>query len=155
MTSSGQGGGLRSRGSYGIEVDVFSYGVVLWELATAEPPYSALLAGKAGQKGMHLVGVFYKVAKEGLRPEPPTEGALAEAGLSALMAECWVAEPGKRPTFTSILARLDAIEVALDASAHGDGGEAEPLATVRSYKSMPYDYKSMQQSSTATGSFRK
>ncbi|XP_019867586.1 mitogen-activated protein kinase kinase kinase 9 isoform X2 [Aethina tumida] len=76
--------------------DVWSYGVLLWELLTGEIPY----------KGIDTLAVAYGVAVNKLTlpipstcPEPWRE----------LMKSCWDSEPHERPTFERILEKLDNI----------------------------------------------
>ncbi|XP_072101599.1 mitogen-activated protein kinase kinase kinase 11-like [Mobula birostris] len=77
--------------------DVWSYGVLLWELLTGEVPY----------KGIDGLAVAYGVAVNKLTlPIPSTCPEM----FAQLMSECWDEDPHQRPQFTSILEQLTAIE---------------------------------------------
>ncbi|KAM9510795.1 mitogen-activated protein kinase kinase kinase 11-like [Guaruba guarouba] len=77
--------------------DVWSYGVLLWELLTGEVPY----------RGIDALAVAYGVAVNKLTlPIPST----CPQPLAQLMAACWEQDPHRRPGFGSILRRLSALQ---------------------------------------------
>uniref|UniRef100_A0A672SFC2 Mitogen-activated protein kinase kinase kinase n=1 Tax=Sinocyclocheilus grahami TaxID=75366 RepID=A0A672SFC2_SINGR len=77
--------------------DVWSYGVLLWELLTREVPF----------RGIDGLAVAYGVAMNKLSlPIPST----CPEPFSRLMEDCWNVDPHARPPFTSILDQLTAIE---------------------------------------------
>ncbi|KAL7978292.1 hypothetical protein Chor_014831, partial [Crotalus horridus] len=81
-----------SRGS-----DIWSYGVLLWELLTGEVPY----------RGIDGLAVAYGVAVNKLTlPIPST----CPESFSRLMTECWQQDPHARPSFASILDQLTVLE---------------------------------------------
>ncbi|CAH0559887.1 unnamed protein product [Brassicogethes aeneus] len=76
--------------------DVWSYGVLLWELLTGEIPY----------KGIDTLAVAYGVAINKLTLPIPTT---CPEQWKELMQSCWDSDPHMRPTFAVILEQLDSI----------------------------------------------
>ncbi|XP_074572426.1 serine/threonine-protein kinase STY46-like [Curcuma longa] len=81
---------------YDHKADVFSFGIVLWELLTAKLPYEYLTPLQAA------VGVVQK----GLRPTIPKD---AHPKLAELLEKCWKQNPVERPDFSEILEILELI----------------------------------------------
>ncbi|CAG0913572.1 unnamed protein product [Notodromas monacha] len=82
------------------KVDVWSYGVVLWELLTCEIPY----------KDVERSSVIYGIGMEKLKlPVPST----CPDGFQLLLTQCWALKPINRPSFRHILVHLDiaAVEI--------------------------------------------
>lgn len=76
--------------------DVWSYGVLLWELLTGETPY----------KGIDALAIAYGVAVNKLTlPIPST----CPEQWKSLMEVCWDSDPHMRPGFEEILSDLDGI----------------------------------------------
>lgn len=83
-------------------IDVYSFGIVLWEIYTTEEPF--------GQYDDW--DTFYKaVCEKGVRPPIPDD---CPPSLKYLMEACWSADRKKRPPFNEIVFRLD--EVLIDAA---------------------------------------
>jgi len=78
---------------YTTKVDVFSYGILLYELYSGELPY----------RGLAPLVVPNLVAEKGLRPTVP-KGCPRK--MAKLMTMCWDANPDNRPTFAEILEYL-------------------------------------------------
>ena len=90
--------------------DVFSFAVVLWELATLQVPWD----------GANQWQVMHAVADEKVRcPLPDTPSPAFPTGwpsYCALMARAWAHDPAERPSFTVIVGDLQAILDALMAA---------------------------------------
>ncbi|XP_072942504.1 tyrosine-protein kinase receptor torso-like [Epargyreus clarus] len=87
---------------YTTQSDVWSFGVVMWEVATlGGAPYASV----NGARLPRLLRAGYRM------PRPPA----CDPQLYELMLECWHERPLSRPTFPELHARLDAL---LAACAH-------------------------------------
>ncbi|XP_014474376.1 PREDICTED: mitogen-activated protein kinase kinase kinase MLK4-like isoform X1 [Dinoponera quadriceps] len=85
--------------------DVWSYGVLLWELLTGEIPY----------KGIDTLAIAYGVAVNKLTlPIPST----CPQPWRYLMEECWASDSHARPGFAEILLALEEVRDAFAATPH-------------------------------------
>ncbi|KAG7632455.1 PB1 domain [Arabidopsis suecica] len=75
------------------KVDVFSYGISLWEILTGEEPYA----------DMHCGAIIGGIVKNTLRPPIPKS---CSPEWKKLMEQCWSVDPDSRPPFTEITCRL-------------------------------------------------
>lgn len=82
------------------KVDIWSFGVVLWELLTCETPY----------KDVDSTAIIWGVGSHSLHLPVPTT---CPEGFKLLMKQCWSPKPRNRPSFRSILMHLDiaAVEI--------------------------------------------
>ena len=91
---------IRGR-DYDSSVDVYSYGITLWEIQTANHPYSDHL-----QMGLTVRDILDRVVGKDLRPEFPT---CCDKDMIELTKSCWQLSPFRRPTFDEIVLKLEAI----------------------------------------------
>lgn len=82
------------------KVDVFSFGVAMWEILTGEEPYA----------NMHCGAIIGGIVNNTLRPPIPQR---CDSEWKKLMEECWAPDPMSRPSFTEITNRLRVMSNAL------------------------------------------
>ncbi|KAG6467989.1 uncharacterized protein LOC122033636 [Zingiber officinale] len=85
---------------YSEMVDVFSFGIVMWELITGDEPY----------RDMHYGAIIGGIVSDTLRPPVPES---CDPEWRSLMEQCWATEPSQRPSFTEIASRLRAMAISL------------------------------------------
>ncbi|KAK4756155.1 hypothetical protein SAY87_006282 [Trapa incisa] len=88
---------MMKRKPYGRKVDVYSFGLILWEMMAGTIPFEEL----------NPVQVAYAVLNKGLRPEIPKD---CPPSLQALIEQCWSLHPHKRPDFWQIVKVLEEFE---------------------------------------------
>ncbi|EFA85865.1 putative transmembrane protein [Heterostelium album PN500] len=80
---------------YGTQADVYSFGIMLYELVIGEIPFDDLRAN-------------WEIPRFILDGQRPTKGLeLAPPTIRQLIEECWRGEPDERPTFDTIIPRLE------------------------------------------------
>ncbi|KAL5205362.1 hypothetical protein ABZP36_033571 [Zizania latifolia] len=92
------------------KVDVFSFGIALWEILTGEEPYA----------NMHCGTIIGGIVNNTLRPPIPKN---CEPEWRQLMEQCWSADPDIRPSFTEVTDRLRAMSSTLQAKGHAQGNK--------------------------------
>ncbi|XP_072983153.1 probable serine/threonine-protein kinase SIS8 isoform X2 [Typha latifolia] len=77
--------------------DVYSFGVILWELATLRMPWSGL-------NPMQVVGA---VGFQNRRLDIPKE---VDPMVAKIISDCWESEPNKRPSFAQLMSPLKQLQ---------------------------------------------
>ncbi|KAL5715471.1 hypothetical protein ACHQM5_017284 [Ranunculus cassubicifolius] len=85
---------------YGRKVDVYSFGLVLWEMIAGAIPY----------EDMTPIQAAFAVVNKNLRPVIPTNCPTA---LGDLVEQCWTLKSEKRPEFWQIVKILEEFESSL------------------------------------------
>ncbi|KAH0883206.1 hypothetical protein HID58_059302 [Brassica napus] len=82
------------------KVDVFSFGIAMWEILTGQEPYA----------DMHCGAIIGGIVNNTLRPSVPDK---CDQMWRELMEQCWSFDPAIRPSFTEIIDRLRLMSAAL------------------------------------------
>ncbi|KAJ6662313.1 hypothetical protein lerEdw1_012477 [Lerista edwardsae] len=104
---------------YSTKSDVWSYGVLLWEIFSL---------GASPYPGLQIDEDFFNKLKEGVRMKTP-EFATAEMYGYQIMLDCWQGDPNERPRFSELVKRLGDL---LQANVQQDGKDYLPLNTILS-----------------------
>ena len=92
---------LAATPGYNNKIDVYAYGIVLWEIVTGQLPF-------AGLESTQIIG---QVLMNDARPPIPEQ---TNEPLQELMKQCWDKNPEKRPTFDEIVRRMIAGPIILN-----------------------------------------
>jgi serine/threonine protein kinase len=81
---------------YSNAADVWSFGVICWELVTMQLPYEK----------MNTIRVAHEVAYNGLKLTLPPSLAVDRPALATMIMSCWATAPADRPSFQQIVAAV-------------------------------------------------
>lgn len=101
---------LAESAPYTKKADVFSFGMVLWEMVTGKIPFE-------GKTPLQVV----RALDTGSRPDLPED---LHPAFTQLITECWAQDMNARPTFNEIVERLQGLFESLP-----DDGDAQDLNT--------------------------
>lgn len=87
------------------KVDVYSFGIVLWELLTALTPFDNMTPEQAA----------FAVCQKNARPPLPSACPVT---FRCLINRCWSRNPGKRPHFKEIVTILEGYAASLERDPH-------------------------------------
>ena len=85
---------LIENGPYNAAVDVYAYGMILYEMLTEKVPW----------EGQNQMQIFAAISTKDKRPEIPPE--LDGNSMSNLIRQCWDRDPQRRPTFEEIYTKF-------------------------------------------------
>ena len=85
---------------YTIKIDVYSFGIIMWELLTLERPFEEYVDEFIGKSSAD----FKAAVINGLRP---SIGSQCPPELGDLIKRCWTFNPLERPDFNEIVAELE------------------------------------------------
>lgn len=104
---------LRAEKSVSEKCDVYSFAIVLWEIATGRIPWGTL---------GHMQ-ILFSVGMRGERLPIPSD---VQPEVAALIQDCWAEDPNQRPSFDVIIERLSSLkEIIVSAEPEEDEGDEE------------------------------
>jgi len=88
---------------YKQDIDVYSYGVIMWELLTREIPWSEITETQY----IRFYSALSTALENNQRPQIPPEMVESHPEFVTLMQECWSTDPTARPKFDRVVKSLE------------------------------------------------
>jgi len=98
-----------SRRRYDNSVDVYSFGIMLWETLELTAPWSH---ERRFQHGPVRANIMLAVENEERPPMTPSKLAAAPDGFDAMIRASWAHDPSSRPSFSELLHELQDMQLA-------------------------------------------
>ncbi|XP_062858176.1 mast/stem cell growth factor receptor kita [Trichomycterus rosablanca] len=117
---------------YTFESDVWSYGILLWEIFSL---------GSSPYPGMPVDAKFYKLIKEGYRMDSPE---FAPSEMYEIMQSCWDPDPSRRPSFGKIVENVE--QQISDSTKHIYLNFSSRLPLVTAHREEPVSHSSRRNS---------
>ena len=92
---------MLSNNKFDASVDVYAFALLAWEVVNRAIPFEGFASAE-----------FDEGVSHGLRPHTTKILTRYGAGLSKLVEQCWSDRPDERPTFETIVGRLEVFEAA-------------------------------------------
>lgn len=100
--------GERIRENNAAALDVYSFGVLLWEIWARARPWDEIT-----EKEARFTSRLCELVNAGVRPQLPERAGEAPDGYDDVMRLCWATVPDERPTFAAAVAALDKVQAGL------------------------------------------
>jgi hypothetical protein len=95
---------FRGDQNYTSAVDVYSFGMVLWEMAARKTPW----AGELPSEQAGFFEALNRALQRGQRPAISDDVMAEHGAFVAVMQQCWAGDPVDRPTFSEVSTQLAA-----------------------------------------------
>ena len=86
---------------YSLKADVYSFGIVMWEILCREPPFADYPPHK----------IMYNVINYKERPSLQKIEKECPPELIIIMKACWEQDPSRRPNFGDIIQGLNSLKI--------------------------------------------